>query len=64
MKEDRSRMPKVNNIIASLSIDDGDGNENSKKAIGLAQQNNNFARASRFVVHFSAVLARLRRESG
>ena len=64
MKEDRSRMPKVNNIIASLSIDDGDGNENSKKAIGLAQQNNNFARASRFLVHLSAIIAGLRRESG
>ena len=62
--EDRSSMHKVNNIIGSLSIDDGDGNKNGKKAIGLDQQNNNFARASRFVVHFSAVLARLQRESG
>ena len=62
--EDRSTMHKVNNIIGSLSIDDGDGNKNGKKAIGLDQQNNNFARASRFVVHFSAVLARPRRESG
>ena len=64
MKEDRSRMPKVNNIIGSLSIDDGDGDKNGKKAIGLDQQNNNFARASRFLVHFSAIIARLRRESG
>ena len=39
--EDRSRMSKVNNIIGSLSIHDGDGNKNGKKAIGLDQQNNN-----------------------
>ena len=40
-----------------------DGNENGKKAIGLYQQNNNFARASRFFVHFSAVVASLRLET-
>ena len=45
----------------SLSKDDGDGNENGKKAIGLDWQNNNFARA-RFFVRFFAVVARLRRE--
>ena len=34
----------------------GDGNENGKKAIGLdKRKNNKFARASRFLVHFSAV---------
>ena len=37
--------------------------ENDKKAIGFDKQNNNFARASRFVVHFSAVGARLQRET-
>ena len=37
--------------------------ENDKKAIGLDKQNNNFARASRFAVHFSAVAARLQRET-
>ena len=36
---------------ARLSNDDGDGNENGKKAIGFDQWNNNFARASRFFVH-------------
>ena len=41
----------------------GDGNENDKKAIGLDWQNNNFARASRFFVHFFAVAARLQREN-
>ena len=46
-----------------LSNDDGDVNENGKKAIGLDWQNNNFARASRFFVHFLAVVARLQRES-
>ena len=43
--------------------DDGGGKENGKKAIGLDWQNNNFASASRFLVHFSAVTARLRRET-
>ena len=43
--------------------DDGDGNENGKKALGLNKQSNNFARASRFLVHFSAVFARLQRET-
>ena len=48
----------------SLRNDDGDGNENGKKAIGLDEQNNNFApRASRFYVHFSAVVTRLQRET-
>ena len=37
--------------------------ENGKKAIDFDWQNNNFARASRFFVHFFAVTARLRRES-
>ena len=32
-------------MVVSLSNDDGDGNENGKKAIGLDKQNNNFARA-------------------
>ena len=32
------------------------GKENSKKAIGLYQQNNNFAHALPFSVHFLAVL--------
>ena len=47
----------------SLSNDDGDGNENDKKAIGLDLQTNNTVRASRFLVHFFAVAARLQRES-
>ena len=52
-------------LIWSLSNNDDndDVNENGKKAKGLDQQNNNFARASRFFVHFFAVTARLRRES-
>ena len=37
--------------------DDGDGNENGKKAIGLDNQNNNFARAARFFVNFFAIVA-------
>ena len=50
-------------LIGSLSNNDGDGNEDGKKAVGLDQQNDNFARASRFFAHFSAVAARLQRES-
>ena len=48
--------------IGILSNDDGDGNENGKKAIGSDFQNNNSARASRFFVHFFAVTARPRGE--
>ena len=48
--------------IGSLTNNDSDGNENGKKAIGLDWQNDNFARASRFFVHFFAVAARLHRE--
>ena len=50
-------------LIGSLSNDDTDGSENGKKVIGLISKNNNFARASRFFVHFFAVVARLQRES-
>ena len=50
-------------IRDSLRNEDDDGNENGKKAIGLDKENNNFARASRFFVHFSAVVARLQRET-
>ena len=32
-------------MVVSLSNDDGDGDENGKKAIGLDKQNNNFTRA-------------------
>ena len=35
--------------LGSLSNDDGDGNEDGRKATGLDWQNNNFARASRFL---------------
>ena len=50
-------------LRGSLSNDDGDVNENGTKTIGLDWQNNNFARASRFLVHFFAVTARLRCEN-
>ena len=45
-------------IVGSSSNDDGEGNEYGKK-----NNNNNFARASRFFVHFLAVVARLQRKS-
>ena len=47
----------------SLSNDKGDNNENGNKPTGLDWQNNNFARASRFFVHFLAVVVRLQREN-
>ena len=46
-------------ILASLRNNDGDSNEKGKKAMGLDKQKNNFARASRFLAHFAAVVARL-----
>ena len=39
---------------------DGDGDENGKKATGLDKQNNDFARVSRFFVHFISVTVRFR----
>ena len=49
--------------LGSFSNGDGDGNENVKTTNRLIQQNNNFARGSRFFVHCFAVTARLRREN-
>ena len=48
--------------IGSWSNDVGDGNENGKKPSRFRLANNNFARASRFFVHFFAFTARLRCE--
>ena len=50
-------------LKGSLRNDYDDGNENVKKEIGLDKQNNNSARASRFFVHFSVIVARLQRET-
>ena len=47
-------MVKANHALSNSAQD-------VKKAIGT--QDNNFARASRFFVHFFTVLARLRREN-
>ena len=41
----------------------GDGEQQKKKTIGLDWQKINFARASRFSVHFLAVVARLQHET-
>ena len=49
--------------LGSLSNDFGEVNENGKKTLGLDWQNNNFARASSFFIHFFAVTARLGREN-
>ena len=48
--------------VGNLSNDDGDGNENVKKVIGLSKTIK-LALASRFFVHFSTASARLRREN-
>ena len=50
-------------LIARLSNDDSDVNQNDKKAIGSDWQNNSSARASRLFVHIVPVTARLRREN-
>ena len=49
--------------IGRLRNDDDDSNENGTKEIGLDKENNNFARATRFFVHFFAAIARLQRET-
>ena len=53
----------VRSLLGNLCNDDDDGNKNCKKTIGLDEQNNNFARASPFFVHFPAVVARPQRET-
>ena len=50
-------------VAGSFSNDDGDGNQDVKNSNRFITQNNNFARASRFFVHFFTVLTRLRREN-
>ena len=44
--------PSIDASLGSLSNDEGAVNKNVTKATGLDWQNNNFARASRFFVHF------------
>ena len=50
-------------LKGSLSSDDGNANENGKKAKGLDWPNNNLARASHFFAYFFAVTERLLREN-
>ena len=50
-------------LLERFSIDDGDGREQVQKINNrFITKNNNFARASRFLLHFFVVTARLRRE--
>ena len=49
--------------IGSLSNDDGNGIKNGNKLIWLDWQNNNFAHASCFFVHFFAIIAQLQHEN-
>ena len=53
----------LSRILESLSNDDGDANENGKKAIGLDWQNNDSACASHVFVDFLTVTARVQREN-
>ena len=51
-------------ILGTLRSNDADDNENVKKKNNFFNyQNNNFARASYFFVHFFPVFARLRRKN-
>ena len=50
-------------VLGSLRSNDADGNENVKKNNWFNEHNNNFARASRFFVHFFPFFAWLRREN-
>ena len=54
----------LSRILESLSNDDGDANENGKKAIGLDWQNNDSACASHVFVDFLAVTAQVQCENG
>ena len=45
-------------ILGGLSNDDDDGKENGKQPIGLDWQNNHFASASGFFVHFNFTFCR------
>ena len=58
----RKKTYKQKRSIGSSSNDDGNGNKNGRKAIGLDWQNNNFARASHLFAHFLAFVAQLRHE--
>ena len=50
-------------IIGTLRCDDGDGNEDVKKAIGLITKTTIFHVHHTFFVHFFAVTAGMRREN-
>ena len=54
-------------IMGSLKCyydeNDGEGNENGKKGIGLYQQDNNCLGASHYFVHFLAVVTSVRHET-
>ena len=49
-------------MLGTFSNDDGDGNENVKKAIGLVRKTTTLHVQHTFFVHFFAVTAPLRRE--
>ena len=61
--ETNYKTPHIFERLWSLSNDDTNRNETGNNVTGLNWQNNNSARASRFFVHFSAIVARLQRET-
>ena len=56
--------PVLSRILESLSNNDGDANENGKKAIGLDWQNNDSTRASHVFVNFLTVTGQVQCENG
>ena len=50
-------------VLGSFSNDDGDGNQDVKKVIGLLRKTTTLHVYHAFFVHFFTVLARLRREN-
>ena len=54
---------KHDSLLGTLRSDDGDGGKERQKSNRFCNQNNTFARASRFFEDFFAVTARLRREN-
>ena len=63
LKVDTERLPRRElacEKYRDVTIQRHDGNENVKNNKSFSRQNNNFARAAHFFVHFFAVFARLK----
>ena len=64
LKVDTKRLPGRRELVCEkyrdVTIQRHDGNENVKNNNSFSRQNNNFARAAHFFVHFFADFARLK----